>query len=209
MTKLKLELKQKNTAEKIALGQNHLTSMAGNTTYPAASRVPSDSDLQTAQDNLVAAAAAVDQAETVRKQKIQEREAAEEAWEIKITSRAAYCEALTPGDAVALASTGFPLRGTPAPIGALPAPGDLRAMGTDHEGVIELRCHTVKGASTYEWEFKIQGNVAAAWTAVRTSTTAKILVPGLIPGTLYTFRVRAVGSAGPGAWSSEATERAP
>lgn len=209
MTKLKLELKQKNTAEKIAMGQNHITAMTGNTTYPAASRVPSDADIQTAQDNLVAAAAAVDAAETVWKQKIQEREAVEEAWDTKITSRAAYCEALTPGDAVALASTGFPLRATPGPIGPLPAPGDLRAAATDNEGVIELRCNTVKGASSYEWECKVHDNVSAPWAAIKTSTTTKILVPALTPGTLYAFRVRAVGSAGPGAWSDEASERAP
>lgn len=209
MTKLKLELKQKNTAEKIALGQNHITAMANNPTYPTAGRVPSDADIQTVQDNLVAAAAAVDAAETVWKQRIQERQAAEEVWEVKITSRAAYCEALTPGDAVALASTGFPLRGTPAPIGALPPPGDLRAVPTDNAGVIELRCDTVKGASSYEWECKVHDNVSAPWEAIKTSTTSKILVPGLTPGTLYAFRVRAVGSAGPGAWSDEASRRAP
>lgn len=208
MTKLKLELKQKNTGEKIALGQNHITAMTGNVTYPAASRVPSDAAIQTVQDNLVAAAAAVDAAETVWKQRIQEREAAEEAWEVKITARAGYCEALTPGDAVALASTGFPLRGSPSPIGELPAPGDLRATAGSNEGEVDLRCDTVKGASSYEWECRLHdGN--PPWAAIKTSTTVKITATGLTPGALYAFRVRAIGSAGPGAWSDEAVERAP
>lgn len=62
---------------------------------------------------------------------------------------------MTPNDAAALASTGFPLRSSGAPIGALPAPGNLRATATDNEAEIELRCNTVKGASSYEWECRL------------------------------------------------------
>lgn len=208
MTKFKLELKQRNVAEKLSLGANHITAMTGNAAYPAATRVPTDAQVQTAQDDLAAADAAVTAAETVWKQKIQDRDAKEAVWDTVITARANNCEAVTPTDLVALASTGFPLRSAGAPVGQLPAPGNLTASATDNEGEIELRCKTVSGASTYEWQFRLHDN-AATWQALKTGTTTKILVPGLTPGVVYAFRVRAIGSAGPGTWSDEATERAP
>ncbi len=209
MTKFRLELSRIKPNDKIALGAAHIAAMTGNASYPAATRVPTDAQVQTAQDDLVAAEAAVDAAEIVWKQKIQLRDQKEEAWDTVITARANNCEAVTPNDLAALQSTGFPLRSTSAPIGALPAPGNLRAAATDNAGVIELRCNTVKGASSYEWECKVHDNVTAPWEAIKTSTSTKILVPALTPGTLYGFRVRAIGSAGPGAWSDEASGRAP
>ena len=209
MTKFKLELSRKTVPEKLQMGLTHIASMTGNTTYPAASRVPTDAQVQTAQDDLQAASQDVDTAEMAWKQKIQVRDQKESAWDTVITARASFCEAVTPTDLAALQSTGLPLRTSPTPVGSLPPPGDLRAAGTDKEGEIELRCKTVSGASSYEWECKVHDNPTAPWTAIKSSTAAKILVPALTPGTLYGFRVRAVGSAGPGAWSDEATERAP
>ncbi len=209
MTKFRLELSRIKPADKLSLGATHITAMTGNVNYPQPTRVPTDAQVQAAQDDLAAAEAEVDNAAVIWKQKIQIRDQKEEAWDTVITARANNCEAVTPNDLAALASTGFPLRSSSAPIGALPPPGNLRASATDNEGVIELRCNTVKGASSYEWECRVHDNTTAPWAAIKSSTTTKILVPALTPGTLYAFRVRAVGSAGPGAWSDEASERAP
>lgn len=209
MTKFKLELFKKKPTDKLAMGATHIAAMTGNPNYPAATRVPTDAQVQTAQDDLAAAESAVDATEIAWKQAIQVRDQKEATWDTVITARANNCEAVTPNDAAALASTGFPLRSGGGPIGALPAPGDLRATPTANAGEIELRCDTVKGSSSYEWECKLHDNLTAPWTAVKTSTTTKILVTGLTPGALYAFRVRAIGSAGPGTWSDEAVQRAP
>lgn len=209
MTKFKLELFRKKPADKLTLGATHIVAMTGNANYPQATRVPTDAQVRTAQDELASAQGEVDNAEIVWKQKIQIRDQKEEAWDTVITARANNCEAVTPNDLAALASTGFPLRSAGGPIGELPAPGDLRATATENEGEIELRCNTVRGASSYEWECKAHDNVTAPWEAIKTSTATKILVTGRTPGTLYAFRARAVGSAGPGSWSDEAVERAP
>jgi hypothetical protein len=209
MTKFKLELFKKKPADKLTLGATHIAAMTGNASYPQPTRVPTDAQVQTAQDDLATAQADVDAAEIAWKQKIQVRDQKEATWDTVYTARANNCEAVTPNDLAALASTGFPLRSAGAPIGPLPAPGDLRATATDSEGVIDLRCDVVRGASSYEWECRLHDTPGAPWAAIKSSTAAKLLVTGLIPGTLYGFRVRAVGSAGPGTWSDEATERAP
>lgn len=208
MTKFKLELFKKKPVDKLALGVTHITAMTGNTNYPVATRVPTDAQMQAAQDDLAAAQAEVDAAEVAWKQKIQIRDQKEAAWDMVITARANNCEAVTPTDLAALQSTGFPLRSAGGPVGDLPAPGDLRAVPLDFEGQVDLRCKTVKGAGSYEWECKLHSD-AGVWAQVKISLGASIRVTGLTPLAQYAFRVRAIGSAGPGAWSDEVVVRAP
>jgi hypothetical protein len=208
MNKFKLELRQKTIAEKLALGATHITSMTGNANYPAPGRVPTDAQLATAQAELASASAGVDAAEVAWKQKIQDRDAKEQAWDTVMTSRANFCEAVTPTDIAALASTGFPLRSAPSPVGMLPAPGDLRAEASDQEGQVFLLCNAVTGASSYEWQCR-EHQDAATFHTIQTSTASRITASGLTPGNVCAFRVRAIGSAGPGAWSDEAVRRVP
>ena len=125
-----------------------------------------------------------------------------------ITARANNCEAVTPNDTAALASTGFPLRASQSPVGQLPAPGDVKAVASKNEGEIDVRCVTVTGASTYEWQLRVHDG-SAAWGPLETGTKTRVKATGLTPGVVFAFRVRAIGSAGPGTWSDEATERAP
>ena len=195
-------------AAKLEMGETHITSMTGNVKYPVATRVPTDAQVQAAQDGLDAANAAVDAAEVVWKQKIKARDDQEAEWDKVITARANHCEAVTPDDLPALASTGFPLRSAGGPVGDLPAPGDLRAEAGDGEGKVDLRCKTVSGASSYEWQCRLHAD-GNAWQPAKMSTSTRVSLTGLTPGALYAFRVRAIGAAGPGAWSDEAICRAP
>jgi hypothetical protein len=65
----------------------------------------------------------------------------------------------------------------------------------------------VTGASSYEWQCRDQD--AASFRAIQTSTASRITASGLTPGSVCAFRVRAIGSAGPSAWSDEAVRRVP
>jgi hypothetical protein len=206
--KIKLELQKKTVAEKLAMGKTHTTSMDGNIHFPAATRVPDDAAVQLAQADLTKADAEADAAEIVWKEKILIRNDKEAAWDVTFTARANNCESVKPNDPAALQSTGFPLRTIGGPIGDLPAPGDLRATPRKKAGEIDLRCDTVKGAGSYEWECRLHTD-GTPWSAIKTSLTATIRVTDLTPGALYAFRVRAIGAAGAGDWSDEAIGRAP
>lgn len=208
MTKFKLDLFRKTPAQKIAMGSNHVAAMNGNPAFPVANRTPSDAQFQAGLDALSAAEADVAARKTAWKQAIETRDAAEDAFDILLTSRANYCEAAQPNDDAALASTSLPLRSAPQPIGDLPAPSNLVATAGDHEGEVDLSCDPVNGASTYEWQCRLHSD-GAGWQTVNSTTASSNTIPGLTPGALYAFRLRAHGSAGPSPWSDEAVKRAP
>jgi len=211
MNKFKLELSRKTVEEKLTMGTQHInssTTAPATTFYPTANRVPPDATIAAMQADLQQASDEVDSAEVIWKQKIQTRDAKVALWDQSLTARAAYYEAATPDNLEALASVGLPLRAAPTPIGDLPAPQDLRATPRDVEGEVDLRCKSLKGAGSYEWECRVHTD-AGVWEQVKVSLGANIRVTGLTPGTIYAFRVRGIGSAGAGAWSGEVVVRAP
>ena len=52
MSLFKLELSRKTVETKLGMGETHITSMENNANYPQATRVPTDAQMQTAQDEL-------------------------------------------------------------------------------------------------------------------------------------------------------------
>lgn len=209
MSRFKLELKIKTVLQKLAMGLNHIAAMLGNAHYPQATRVPTDAQFQTAQDELQAAQEAADLLEIQWKAANTQRDEKEAVWDTLITARAANCEAVTPNDLTKLATVGLPLRGAPVAVGDLPAPSDLKATMSEHAGQIDLGWVPVYGASIYEIECMEHGVPGAAWQAVKTVTQSKYTVTGLTSGKNYAFRVRALGPKGAGPWSDEAVKMAP
>ncbi len=209
--KFKLELSKKTVDEKLPLGTQHINASTAEpavTFFPAANRVPPNANIQTLQDELQTTSDEVASAEVIWKQKIQARDAKEAEWDLALTARAAYYEAAMPNNLEALSSVGLPLRAAPTPVGDLPAPANLRGAPRDIAGQVDLRCKTLKGAGSYEWECKLHTD-AGVWEKVKISLSASIRVTGLTSLTMYAFRVRGIGSAGPGAWSDEFVVRAP
>ncbi len=67
----------------------------------------------------------------------------------------------------------------------------------------------VKRAKSYILDCRTHGATPGPWAQAKILTTTKFALTGLTPGQEYSFRVRAVGSAGEGPWSDEAVKMAP
>jgi hypothetical protein len=90
---------------------------------------------------------------------------------------------------------------------ALTAPANFRIWHGDIHGVINAKCSSVKGAKSFLVEICVgDPTIEANWRfGAVSSTCTLIVVEGLVPGTVYSFRVRAIRATGHGPWSSYIT----
>ena len=208
MNRFKLELQKKSILEKLAMGVNHIAAMLGNAFYPQATRMPTDAQYQTAQDDLQAANDAVLLQEAKLKAALALRDEKEAVWDTLTTARASNCESVTPNDLTKLTTVGLPLRGEPQPVGDMPAPANLRATMGDDAGEIDLQWDAIYGAVSYIVECR-DYSPATGWSQAKVLKQSKFTLSGLTSGKTYAFRVRALGPKGEGPWSDEAVKMAP
>jgi hypothetical protein len=148
---------------------------------------------------------AVDTAEQALKQAITERDAARDDVEVGVRGLASASEGETLDPAL-LQSGGWHLRGIPTPVGPMPAPGNLVATTGDMEGEVDLSWDPVKGRDTYIGE--LSTSATGPWTQFYVGKKSGATATGLISGSMYWFRVLAIGAAGRGPWSDPAQKRA-
>ena len=109
-------------------------------------------------------------------------------------------------DDAQLQSGGWHLRGTATVVGPMPAPQNLSGTGGDQVGEADLVWEPVEGRDTYIAEQS--ASATGPWTQFYVGKKSSTTATGLTSGTLYCFRVRAVGAAGPGPWSDITQARA-
>jgi hypothetical protein len=139
------------------------------------------------------------------RQTLSERDVAWDNVEAGFRALASSCEGETTEDA-ALQSAGWHLRGARASVGPMPAPQNLSGTGGDQDGQADLLWSPVEGRDTYIAEQAT--SATGPWTQCYIGKKSACTAAGLTSGTLYYFRVRAVGTAGPGPWSDITQARA-
>lgn len=206
MAKPKLELKRKTDTELASFASTIVTAMTGNANF--ATPTPALPGLTTKITEFNARVADSAGKNNAARQATVDRETKRTELETMLTQLAGYVEAATAGDESKILSAGMQVRSAATPVGAMPAPANLSATAGDMDGEIDLSWQPVDGAGSYEVDCKLH-NDAAVWVRVKAVTASKLSAADLTPGSLYAFRVRAVGAAGEGAWSDEAVRRAP
>jgi hypothetical protein len=138
--------------------------------------------------------------------KIRQRDAARDALTDLLKHLANYLELVAHHDTDKLATTGYDLRKDAVRGihgGALPSPDKFWAELGPMSGTVILHVARMAGAKLYEVQTG-QGDPSFEenWKPATTSTTGShMLVEGLTPAQTYWFRVRAIGSGGPGLWT--------
>lgn len=116
-----------------------------------------------------------------------------------------YVQVASGGDPEKILSAGFEIRRTPSPAGLLPAPGNLRAVASSLPGVMDLRWDRVRHRLIYQVEFCTGDPLTESWKPLVLLGNNTYSASGLASGTAYSFRLRAIGAAGPGPLSDTAT----
>ncbi len=160
---------------------------------------------------LVTAATTATNAEAVANDlaavRLTERVEAMAALRSGINRFASHADAVYAGDKLSLQAVGLGVRTPPAPVGPLPAPGNLRSEGGAMEGTINLDWEPLPmGRPTYVAE--CAPAAGGPWTQFYVGRPSKTTCAGLTPGAEFFFRVKAVGKAGDSPWSDITKKRA-
>lgn len=104
-----------------------------------------------------------------------------------------------------LLSSGFDARKAPERAGILPAPQFLTLTNTAISGEVSTRAGSVENARSFELQSCTDPANDPDWQHLGTFSSTRATIGGLTPGKIVWMRLRAIGSAGPGAWSEPAS----
>jgi hypothetical protein len=200
--KVKMDLAGRPTSQRIMYIENHITQTTGNPNF--LTPLPSAVDFLAQFTAYRNAALAADAAETLARDAIAMRD---QVWAQMLTAmnmRAAYVQAASNGNRQVILSSGLGAQNPRTPTGVLPPPLGLRVDLNGTVGKMILNWDAVSGARTYLVQRAIVVNgVTGPWEIIDAGLKPTLTLNGMTVGTLYAFRVAAMGgSSGMSDWST-------
>ena len=193
MAQVILELQDKNDGELKTFATAHKVAMTGNANFmsPSPTATVYDASLLLFGQKLDA----ITTAETALAVLRAEKEAARADLVVNLNARGSYVQGAALGNEAKIHSAGFDTKAPPTTTTSLGAPTGVAASGGDQEAEIDLHWDAVKKAKSYAVQCRLHPDNAppGPWEQVKLSTRSSVTVNGLIPGTVYAFRVQALG----------------
>jgi hypothetical protein len=207
MAKVKLNLNNLPDVQVIQRANEIKTAMTGNAAF--ATPTPTLTAVGTAITTAQTALTASDNAATTSKQATANKDTAVDALRGLIMQLATYVELTAAGDEAKILSAGMDVRSARAPSGTPDTVSNLSVTAGDNAGELDLQWDPVAGAKSYEVHTSPDPVTASSWTSQPTVTKSKTAARSLPSGTRVWTRVRAINTAGQGAWSSPASKIVP
>lgn len=207
MSKVKLNLKALNDVQMVQFATNIKTAMTGNANFttPIPTLTAIGTAITTAQTSITTA----ENAQVTAKQATATKDTNVAALRTLVTQLAGYVELTAAGDPAKILSAGMAVQAGKSPAGVPAQVANLSITSGDNDGELDLQWDPVSGAKSYEIQLSPDPMSSTTWTGAGSSTKSKSVQTGLTSGTRMWARVRAVASAGPGAWSDPATKIVP
>jgi hypothetical protein len=165
-----------------------ISSMTANAFFPTP--VPAIADVQLA---ATAFATALVKAGTGNRVEVADKNAKRETLVGLLRTLSSYVNLVANGDRMQLLSSGFEISKDPQPV-TLTKPENLRVQNGLSSGELFVSVKSVRGASAYSHEYTTDATLAPdSWVSTN-STSSRLLLSNLQPGTVYFCRVGAIGS---------------
>lgn len=198
-----LLLAKKRDDELLTYAESIMESLTGNANFPTTT--PPLGDVQDAVDDYSGKLSkSFDGTKADTNAKVESRVTLERL----LTALAVDVVRQSAGDLTKYLTSGFSAKRPATPSGVLPMPQSFRLKAGENEGEINLSCRKVGNNHGYEFWLGTDPVNPDEWTLKRSSSSSKAVVMGLVSGTKYYGRCRAIGSRGRfGDWSDISSKR--
>ncbi len=207
MAKVKLNFRGMTDSETIQHCSDIKTAMTGNETFttPTPTMTVFGTLITTAQTKLTAS----DNAQVASKQATADKDAAIAALLAGASQLATYVDLTAAGDESKIMSAGMDVRAQRTPSAPPSQVANLSITAGDNAGELDLHWDPAQGAKSYEVHVSPDPVTNSSWNSKPSVTKSKTTVADMASGTRVWARIRAINSAGQGAWSSAISKVAP
>lgn len=207
MAKVALNIKSLSELQQIQFCVDVKTAMTGNANFTTP--VPTLSAFGTLITAAQTAMTAHENAQTAAKQATVNKVTNMTALLAGLSQLATYVDLTANGDQAKILSAGMNVKAVGTPAGVPDQVANLSITSSESEGALDLQWDRLPGAKSYEVQLSPDPMTSTSWGSKPSVTKSQTTVTGLTSGARMWARVRAIASAGPGAWSDPATKVVP